>query len=252
VKRLIQKALNRFGYRIERIRSTSPGPHLFILDYVLHLLNERRGGEVTFVQIGANDGRQEDPCYAWIEAFPWRGVLVEPQPALAAALRELHSRNPRIAVQEALISSESGTATLYFLNGGPSWATGIASLSKEAISTHRHKIEGFDSLLSETMLQTMTLSQLLERHSLSAIDYLQIDTEGHDFEIIKTVDFGRIRPSVICYEHANLSYEDNVACRSLLAREGYHFASWLGDTVACHEDLLLVSDDRQCHSKALR
>ena len=243
----IQRLLNKAGYRIERIRQALPGPSLFVLDYLLYVLNERRAGAVSFVQIGANDGLQEDPCRAWISNFPWKGVLVEPQAHLASSLRAMYRHNQRIAVEQALISDKPGSAPLYYLRQSkntPRWTSGIASVSKNTISSHRHKIPGFDSLLEEEIVPAVTFNQLLSKHGISKFDYLQIDAEGSDYQILKGVEIAKFKPAIICYEHANLTHEDNSACRELLGSHGYEFASWLGDTVACTRELSLVSEDR--------
>jgi FkbM family methyltransferase len=214
----------------------------------LDVLNKRLHGAVNFVQIGANDGIQEDPCYAWINRYPWRGVLVEPQPELAAALRRIHGANERIRVQEAVITDQPGTATLYYLRQGPdlpAWTSGIASLRREAIEGHRQKIPNFDAALASVEVSALSLSQLLDASGLPSLDFLQIDAEGYDFQIIRSIDFDKLRPLVISFEHANLSPEDHAACRTLLAARNYEFASWLGDTVACHREFMLVSGDRR-------
>ena len=250
MKKQIQKLLNKVGYKIERIRPELPGQALFLLDYMLHILNEKRGGNVSFVQMGANDGLQEDPCYAWINRFPWRGVLVEPQPNLASSLREMYRENSLIQIEQSLISEDAGPAKLYYLRPSantPAWASGIASMNKAAILQHRHKIPDFESLLVEEALPSLTFSQLLVKYKISEIDYLQVDCEGYDYQILKNIDLVALRPPVICYEHANLSPEDNAACRQLLAGHGYLFASWLGDTVAALPDIFPVSDDRKTY-----
>jgi len=248
MKEHIQRWLGKAGYRIERLRPPLPGVSLFVLDYVLQILNQRRAGEVSFVQIGANDGMQEDPCYAWINRFPWRGVLVEPQPRLAARLRALHRDNSRIRVEQAIIADAPGAATLYYLretDGTPEWASGIASMSRQAITQHRGEIPGFDALLAEAVLPAVTLAQLLAKYAIASLDYLQIDAEGADYRILQSIDFAQVKPAVIAYEHANLTPEENAACRALLALHGYHFGSWLGDTIACLPELFPVSTDRR-------
>lgn len=248
IKKQVQKTLSHAGYKIERLRPQLPGNSLFLLDYLLHILNEKRGGNISFIQMGANDGVQEDPCYAWINRFPWRGILVEPQAHLAALLRTMYRDNPLIHVEESIISDVPGPATLYFLrqtDQTPEWASGIASMNKAAILQHRHKIPGFDSLLTEINLPSLTFDQLIAKYAIATVDLLQIDCEGYDFQILKSIDLKKLKPTVICYEHANLSPDDNAACRSLLANHGYHFASWLGDTVAALPELFPVSDDRK-------
>lgn len=244
VKKIVQSVLRSAGYRVERLREPIAGRSVFVLDFILHRLNEMRGGNVRFVQIGANDGIREDPCYAWISAFPWAGVLVEPQSDLAENLRTLHKENPRIAIEEALVSDQVGQETLFYVEGEPAWS-GIASTSAAQIrDEHAHKIADFETKLKSKQVRSTTLKSLMEKHSLSEIDFLQVDAEGLDFAILKTVDFNRIRPDVVSYEHCNLSLEDQAECRSLLSVNGYSFASWLGDTVAIQDRLNLVSPDR--------
>jgi FkbM family methyltransferase len=250
MKKLIQSVLKRFDYRIEKLRSPLPGDLIFLLDLALYVLNQRRDGEVRFVQIGANDGVQEDPCYAWIHRFPWQGVLVEPQPKLAAGLREMYRERAKITIEQAVIADRPGQLDLHYLKesaGVPAWATGIASLDYASIAAHRDKIPGFDAAIAKATVPAITLHDLLERHRINSLDFLQIDAEGYDARILATVDFRRIRPPVIAYEDCNLSYEERAACRAMLGREGYHFATWHGDTLACLPEVLPVSDDRKAY-----
>jgi hypothetical protein len=67
----------------------------------------------------------------------------------------------------------------------------------------------------------VTFESLCRRHSVERVDLLHIDAEGHDFEVIKTIDFECRKPAVILYEHKHLSWSDRFACRRLLARKGY-------------------------------
>jgi FkbM family methyltransferase len=243
LKKAIQWLAGQAGYRIEKIRQAPPGSHVFVLDYVLNVLNERRGGDVRFIQIGANDGLQEDPVRAWITTYPWSGVLVEPQPSLVSVLRTLYVDNPRIIVEQALVSNKSGKAKFYYFKTGE--MNVVASMSRAAIETHRHSVKDFDAALAEVELDCVTFPDLLAKHRMERVDFLQIDAEGHDLEILKTIDLDRLRPPVICYENCNLSSEDAIICRTMLSQHGYSFANFLGDTVACLPEMRLVTDDRQ-------
>ena len=250
MKKAVQSTLNRAGYRIEKIRPPLGGEQIFLLDFALFVLNQRRNGVVRFLQIGANDGMQEDPCYAWINRFSWQGVLVEPQPRLAAHLREMYRDRPRIAIEQAVLADRPGELDLYFLaerEGVPEWASGIASLDYSSIAAHRKKIPGFDKAIAKVKVPAYTMDQLMAKHSIEALDFLQIDAEGYDAKILSTIDFQRIRPPVISYEDCNLSPEDRAACRLLLAKEGYRFANWHGDTLACLPEVLPVSSDRRTY-----
>ena len=69
----------------------------------------------------------------------------------------------------------------------------------------------------------MRLDTLLERHGISRIDLLVIDTEGHDFEILRALDFTRFRPVLLMFEHQHLSANDKAAAYALLETHGYKF-----------------------------
>ena len=55
--------------------------------------------------------------------------------------------------------------------------------------------------LDKSVVQCIAFDTLLYRHEVRQIDLLQVDVEGYDFEIIKLVNFHRIRPNLIRYEH---------------------------------------------------
>jgi hypothetical protein len=78
-------------------------------------------------------------------------------------------------------------------------------------------------------VQCWTFHQLLERHGLDHVDLLQIDAEGYDYEILRTVDFSRVRPRFINYEREIL-LEDEPACRAMLTDAGYVLFDWGQDT----------------------
>jgi hypothetical protein len=64
------------------------------------------------------------------------------------------------------------------------------------------------------------------------LDYLQIDTEGFDYEILKMIDFSIIKPKLIKFESVNLSISDKQSANLLLVCNGYYLFDELGDTVA--------------------
>ena len=232
MKRLIQSGLKHFGYQIERLREPLPGENFYVVDFVLYILNEHRNNLVKFLQIGANDGVQEDPCYAWLRRYPWQGIMVEPQPKLAGQLRQMYRGRRGILVEEAVIADRSGHLDFYYLAdqpGVPSWATGIASLDYHFLMAHRSKIPQFDAALRKTTVAAYTFNDFLDRHHIQTLDFLQIDAEGYDARILASIDFHRIKPTVIAYEeHHSLPRDEQIACRAKLASAGYRFGAWDG------------------------
>ena len=60
-----------------------------------------------------------------------------------------------------------------------------------------------------------------------------IDTEGHDCEILRALDFTRFRPVLLMFEHQHLSANDKAAAYALLETHGYNFKETPeGDAIA--------------------
>ncbi len=186
------------------------------------------------IQIGACDGLLLDPIHDWIKKNRWRGVLVEPQRREFEKLKHTYQNEmDRVVLENVAIADSDGTRTLYRVKDSEvkaDWQRSIASL------LHRPDPERFTA----EVVPCMTLETLLNRHQVSRIDLLQIDVEGYDFEIVKLIDFEKIRPRLIRYEHRHLRPGDKHACKALLARHGYRTLEMQFDTGAALPDGLLA------------
>jgi FkbM family methyltransferase len=177
------------------------------------------------VQIGANDGTAGDPLVEGFRQTRWSGLLVEPVPHLYEMLVARYRDRPRIRIERAAVSTRDGEAPLYRLRTvpghSPEWFNQLATLDREVLLKHRSSIPEIDSLVIEERVPTMRLDTLLARHGISRIDLLVIDAEGHDFEILRTLDLARFRPKVLMFEHQHLSEHDKQAAYALLETAGY-------------------------------
>jgi len=86
-------------------------------------------------------------------------------------------------------------------------------------------------------VKCVTLKDLLQKYNIKNIDLLQIDVEGHEYKIIRSIDFNVIRPKIIHYENKHLNIDDNKECVALLKAKGYtvfdsHTVNDLEETVA--------------------
>ena len=224
----------RFGYQIQKIRPNPDNP-INVFGLVVEDYLRRRGTDLTFVQVGANDGMTADPIRDYVRRHGWRGVLVEPQPALFERLVANYQGTGGLAFERAAVGPRTGTGTMYLLRDDPAlpaWTRGVASFNKASVLGHRHQIEGIDRYLTSIEVPTFAFPDLLARHGLASFDLLQIDAEGYDFEIIRALDLAVHRPAIIQYEHFHLTADDQVECRQHLIRHGYALCSVIGDTVA--------------------
>jgi FkbM family methyltransferase len=189
------------------------------------------------VQIGANDETAGDPLVDGFSKTRWAGLLVEPVPRLYERLVARYRDRPAVRIERAAVSTRDGEATLYRLRSvpgeTPEWFGQLATLDREVLFKHRPSIPELESLLIEERVPVVRLHTLLERHGVSRIDLLAIDTEGHDYEILRTLDFTRFRPVLLMFEHQHLSASDKAAAYALLEKHGYRFRETPeGDAIA--------------------
>jgi FkbM family methyltransferase len=243
----LRSFLMRYRYVIERKPAAfleSPAAELKpSLDLVLaHYLAAHSNG--SFVQIGAFDGMMQDPIVHFVRQHHWKGILVEPQPDVFRRLQSHYEHEKQLVLVQAAIAHTDGVKPFYRIRrnvpGLPDWTQMIASFDRSLVLRHKGLIPNVEDLVEEIPVDCLSFSTLLERNGFSTCDLLQIDAEGFDYEIIKMVDFGRIKPAIINYEHVHLTPDDHEESLVFLAGQGYSLAvTDARDTIA-----YLMNDSR--------
>jgi FkbM family methyltransferase len=205
------------------------------VDYaVAHTLLGRE--RVNLVQVGANDGRTEDPLNAVLRSKHCRGLLLEPHPQYFRQLQETYRDQPQLTLVNAAIAATDGRATLYSIRDdapGPDWVHGLSSFSREHLLKHDGFVPEIAKYVDEIEVEALTFDTLFQRHPIEPVDVLQIDTEGFDAEVLRLFNVARRRPAIINFEHRHLSEADwNTSVESLIAL-GYKIAIVNQDTLAC-------------------
>lgn len=183
-----------------------------------------------FIQIGANDGDQLDPLREAVHGGQWRGIMVEPVPYV---FKKLKSNNghlaDRIALENVAIATVCGSLPFWHLAQAddgeklPRLYDAIGSFNKDVVLKHINFIPDIHNRLVCTRVNCVTFEELCRRNNVDAVDILQIDTEGYDFEIIKTIDFEKIKPTLLIYEHHHFDEATEKICQKFLCGKGYEF-----------------------------
>lgn len=185
-----------------------------------------------FIQVGANDGRSDagedpDPIHDYIIKYSWSGILIEPVEYIYKILRKNYLAHKKLFFVNAAISEKSGPRTIYRLrktkDGLPWFYERLASFHKEVLIKHKIFIPNIEDYIIEETINCITFNQLIHKYNIQKIDLLLIDTEGHDYSILKTLDFDKIKPTAIFLEHFHLKEEEFIECKALLYRHGYIF-----------------------------
>jgi FkbM family methyltransferase len=200
------------------------------LPYVVahELLNNRK---LTFLQVGAYDGQSDDDLRDLVVRHGLRGVLVEPQPAAFARLCETYRDQPQVTLLQAAIADCEGVRDLYCRRGDASMAA-----SFDADHLRRHGIPSSEIICQPVVCHTV--ESALRAAGLERVDLIQIDAEGYDWPIIRSIDFAKVRPAILRFEYRHMGSNDADACLDFLARRGYQFLLEARDIIAHRVEII--------------
>jgi len=175
--------------------------------FVLNQLNFKKGG--FFVEFGATNGFDYSNTYLLEKKFGWNGILAEPSIGWHNDL--IVNRNCNI--DKNCVWTKSNLL-LDFIE-----------VNDKELSTISHfiKSDGHNEKRKKGVsykVNTISLMDLLKKYNApKEIDYLSIDTEGSEYEILKNFNFEKYSFKVITVEHNYTSLRDKIF--HLLSSKGY-------------------------------
>jgi len=138
-----------------------------------------------FVEVGANDPERWSQTLH-LEKLGWTGILVEPQPDLAAMLRA--RRTAKVHVVACSGPENAGkTMTLHLAGGHSSLDPRLRVASVRPQGTIDVPLRTLDDIL-------------IESDAPSPIDLVAVDVEGHEIEVLRGLTFTRWRPRLVLVE----------------------------------------------------
>jgi FkbM family methyltransferase len=151
----------------------------------------------------------------------WSGINVEPAPAPFALVAADRERDINLNVG---CSNAAGTMTLHTAHGNLSALSTFTALEADVHRKNGHKLEAVQATVQ-------TLSAICAQHARDkTIDFLSIDVEGHEREVLEGADFARFRPRVVVIESTrpNTTVSTHERWEHLLLDHGYEFVVFDG------------------------
>ena len=168
---------------------------------VYKLLGKPKNG--TFIDIGANDGVTFSNSL-FFERIKWTGVCIEPHPI---AFHELASARS-CELLNACISETDSIVDFMVVEGSSHMLSGISSFMDSAhLERIDREIEINGGKKRLIKIDAICPKTLIKNYNLKRIDYLSIDTEGCEMEILKKFDFSEIKIKVIGVENGSRTPE---------------------------------------------
>lgn len=193
----------------EKIRSLSTsqlGQDLWVLENTHYKKNG------FFVEFGATDGVLLSNSFLLEKEFDWNGICSEPNPKFYSKLKENRNCN----LSDECVAGKSGEKVEFVLAGE------LGGMRKYIdYDNHAQKRQLYLDNRDVVSLNTISLNDFLIKHNApKCIDYLSIDTEGSEYEIIKEFPFDEWDIRMITIEHNYASTRSKI--RQVLV-DGYGY-----------------------------
>jgi len=163
--------------------------------FVLWYNNFKRNG--YFVEFGSTDGKTISNTYLLEKEFGWNGIVAEP----AKVWHDDLFKNRTCHIDTNCVWHTSNLTVEFDEGSYPEWSTTTDHIT-DVSRIHRGHSNVYE-------VNTIDLNDLLSKYDAPyEIDYISLDTEGSELEILKAFDFSKYKVNFISCEH-NDHHESN-------------------------------------------
>jgi FkbM family methyltransferase len=162
----------------------------------------------TCVEVEAHNGVDLSNTY-YFEQLGWCCILVEPNPAMWTVIREAR----RAILFECAASGHESQALLHV---GVGDGSDILSTMEDA---NVERIKQHGAQVSDVAVRTRRLDDMLEKCRVERLDFVSIDVEGHELDVLEGFDLNRWAPQFVILEDNSNLQESSVA--EFMAARGY-------------------------------
>ena len=161
---------------------------------IIKLFDKNKKG--TYVDVGCFHPTRQNNTYLMYK-LGWGGVNIDLNPLTIELFKVARPNDINIC---AAVSNSNGVKNLFFDHD----LSSLNTISKN----HTLYIEKAFATkdLKKKKIKTTTLDNLLKKEKISKIDFMNIDIEGHELEVLKTFNFKHFDIRVICIEIVNYDY----------------------------------------------
>lgn len=173
----------------------------------------------TYVELGGLDGVRFSNSHLFHHGLDWKGVLIEPNPQ---SFSFLQGNRPKDDTFNYAVCSHSSEVT--FVDSGEGAVTGILEFMAPSFVRHWHPENAQRTRIRcEPLSNILDQSAHLRTETHNMIDFLSLDVEGAEFEVLKTIDFDKVEFGIIFYEADDHNPLKNQAMITFLEERGYRF-----------------------------
>jgi FkbM family methyltransferase len=171
-----------------------------------------------YIDVGAGDPVADSVTKHFYD-LGWRGINIEPHQGKFDHLAAARSRDINLQVA---VSAQAGAATFYERQV---WGLSSLNADSETLAAELGEI------IKTYQVRTETLANICAQHvGAHAIDFLKVDVEGAERDVIKSMDFKRYPATIVIVEatHPNTQIPNHASWEQLLLGVGYIFVYFDG------------------------
>lgn len=177
-----------------------------------------------YIEAGANNGITQSNTHS-LESLSWNGLLIEPNKQRFSECQS-HRSDRNIFENCALVSFDHKESTI----AGNFAEQNIddSLVSQVTIPLDYHDIHQRTATEEKAATRPIihvpakTLQSIVDHHKIKQIDFLSLDVEGYEYEVMNGLDFEKNPPRFIRVETSSLQYRID-ACHEYMTTKGYHF-----------------------------
>jgi FkbM family methyltransferase len=180
-----------------------------------------------YIELGALDGTLYSNTKFFEDTLNWKGILIEPHPD---KYKLLQINRPSNFLFNELVSCNTEPQNFRYFVDEYASISGVENTIPKA-----HIDVWFDKLpypQTSKLITPKTLTEIVKSTNITHIDFLSLDVEGHEYEVLQSWDFS-VPIDLILIENPS------PVCRQLLMKNGYKFIQKYEHNEICVIDRLL-------------
>lgn len=158
--------------------------------------NKKNG---VFIDIGAHDGKTFSNSLFFEDELGWSGLCIEANPDVFKYLKKLRSAE---CINCCIVPVKEKDLHFLKIQGYPDMLSGIYEFyDPRHLQRIQNELNNMGGTFELIKLPVDTLNDILESKSIYEIDFLSLDIEGGELEILKNLDYSKFDIKVIVVEN---------------------------------------------------
>jgi FkbM family methyltransferase len=191
-------------------------------EFVANYFNKKKNG--VFFEAGALDGLEASNTLALERFFDWSGILVEP---FSEQYKKVVINRPGCRSFNCALYNRDGFVTFQKNYG---YGLNLSGIPETYHPRHAAWIDSSDTVKKLVTTSCRTVNSILSFTGISRVDYMSLDTEGSEFQILEAIDFKLFDIELLTVEVSDyIEYENKIV--TLMNTRGYEVIERLGKDI---------------------